>query len=140
MRARTLLVTTSLLTALALAGCAERDDDASGSAPTPTPTATGSEPTASATATEPAGQVVEITIEGHDVTPKGETVDVSRDEPVVIEVHADAPGELHVHSTPEQQIAYQAGHSTHELTFERPGRVEIESHDLHVVIVQLNVR
>ena len=49
-------------------------------------------------------------------------------------------GEFHVHSTPEQEIEYDAGTSEHEITIDRPGVVEVESHEPASVVLQLEVR
>ena len=73
-------------------------------------------------------------------TPSGERVEVPAGEPITLEIEADEAGELHVHSTPEQEIAYDAGSSTHEVTIERPGVVEVESHEPHLVVLQLEAR
>jgi hypothetical protein len=86
-------------------------------------------------------KVIEVTIEGDSVTPNGERVDVAVGQEVVLKVTADAPGEIHVHSTPEQELEYEQG--THELTIQgidRPGTIDVESHALEKVIVQLEVR
>ncbi|MBI2242730.1 MAG: hypothetical protein HYU55_01805 [Nocardioides sp.] len=86
-------------------------------------------------------EVVEVTIEGESVTPNGERVEVAVGQDVELDVTADAPGEIHVHSTPEQELEYEAGEST--LTIEgidKPGTVDVESHNLEKVIVQLEVR
>lgn len=53
---------------------------------------------------------------------------------------ATEAGELHVHSTPEQKIESDAGTSEHELVIDRPGVVEVESHEPDVVLLQLDVR
>ena len=52
---------------------------------------------------------------------------------------ADEPGELHVHSSPEQELEYGAGTTTLKLTLDQPGVVDVESHDPKAVIVQLEV-
>jgi hypothetical protein len=83
------------------------------------------------------GQTIKITFDGDTVEPNGERVKVAVDQPVVLEITADAPGEIHVHSTPEQEIAYDAGTSEHTLTIDKPGIVDVESHDLEKTIVQL---
>ncbi len=83
---------------------------------------------------------VEITFEGGEVTPSGERVDVAVGEPVELVVIADEPGEIHVHSDPEQEIPYDEGTETFEIEISRPGVVEVESHDLDQVIVQLEAR
>ncbi|MCD4526425.1 MULTISPECIES: hypothetical protein [unclassified Nocardioides] len=84
-------------------------------------------------------ETIEITFEGDTVTPNAERVEVGVDQPVDLVVTADEPGEIHVHSDPEQEFAYDAGETTFELAIDRPGVVEVESHDLDVVIVQLEV-
>jgi hypothetical protein len=85
--------------------------------------------------------VIDVTIKGDSVTPNGERVDVAVGQEVLLKVTADAPGEIHVHSTPEQELEYQSG--TQDLTIEamdQPGTVDVESHALEKVIVQLEVR
>ena len=83
------------------------------------------------------GQTIKITFDGDSVEPNGERVKVDVDQPIVLEITADEPGEIHVHSTPEQEIAYDAGTSEHTLTIDTPGVVDVESHDLEKTIVQL---
>jgi hypothetical protein len=134
-----MVVSALLAVTVGLAGCASKDDtDNEATDPTSSPTSTTSdEPT-----TEPTdeGQVIEITIEGDTVDPNGTKVDVEANEPVILDITSDAPGEIHIHSTPEQEIEYDAGQSSHTVTFDRPGVVEVESHTLEKVIVQLQVR
>lgn len=84
--------------------------------------------------------VVEITFENGEVEPNGERVEVGAGEPIDLVVTADEPGSLHVHSDPEQEFAYEAGTETFEIQIDRPGVVEVESHELEQVIVQLEVR
>ena len=74
------------------------------------------------------------------MTPNGERVSVPLGEEIDLVVTADAPGELHVHSTPEQELAYRAGTTTLPLVIDQPGVVEVESHDLEITVVQLEVR
>ncbi len=78
--------------------------------------------------------------EGDDFTPNGERVELGVDQTLVLTIDADEAGELHVHSTPEQEIEYDAGTSEHELVIDRPGVVEVESHEPDVVLLQLEVR
>ena len=53
---------------------------------------------------------------------------------------ADAAGEIHVHRTPEQEYVYGNGTTTLKLTpIDRPGVVEVETHDPQLVVVQLEV-
>jgi hypothetical protein len=137
---RSMLVSALMVAVVGLSGCAGTDDAPDDSS-TETSTGTPTSPTGSATS-EPtdAGQVIDITIKGDTVNPNGKKVDVKANEPVTLNVTADQPGEIHIHSTPEQEIEYAAGESTHTVTFDRPGVVEVESHSLEKVIVQLQVR
>lgn len=84
---------------------------------------------------------VTISIEFRDgtVTPNGDTVEVGAGQPVELRISADEAGEIHVHSSPEQELAYEAGDSTQTITIDNPGTVDVESHDLDQVIVQLHV-
>jgi len=118
---RTATVITVLLCALPmLTGCG---DD------TTAPPASGDDTT----------NTIDIEFSHGTVTPKGERVDVKAGEPVELVVKADKAGELHVHSTPEQELSYGAGTTTLKLTIDQPGLVDVESHDLDVVVVQLEV-
>jgi hypothetical protein len=75
------------------------------------------------------------------VTPNGERVDVAVGQPVEFVVTADAPGEIHVHSDPEQQLEYEKGTTILKLKgFKTAGIIEVESHALEKTIVQLEVR
>lgn len=109
------LMTVPLLAA-GLAACGGDDD----------PTTEGNDP-------------IEVTFEGGDVTPKGERVEVSTGS-VTFTVTADEPGAIHVHSSPEQEFDYESGTHDYEVEIETPGVVEVESHDLDVTIVQLEVK
>ncbi|KAA1418714.1 hypothetical protein F0U44_09465 [Nocardioides humilatus] len=84
---------------------------------------------------------IQITIQDGQVTPNGDRVDVSPGQPIDLEVIADAPGEIHVHSDPEQEFEYDAGTTQlDEFEISRPGIVAVESHTLDQVIVQLEVK
>ena len=126
---------------LVLGGCG---DDSPAAGPTGSPHATHSAtPTPSETANEspaPAGTRIEISITGGSATPNGEVVQAGVGEPITLAVTADTAGALHVHSTPAQELAYDAGTTELTLTIDRPGTVEVESHDLGLVIVKLEVR
>ncbi|WP_322938149.1 cupredoxin domain-containing protein [Nocardioides bizhenqiangii] len=84
--------------------------------------------------------VVQITFENGEVEPNGERIEVVAGQPIDLEVTADEPGEIHIHSDPEQEIPYDTGTETIKIQIDKPGVVEVESHDLDQVIVQLEVR
>jgi hypothetical protein len=85
--------------------------------------------------------VIDITFSGDTVTPNGDRVKVAVGQEVDFLVKADAAGEIHVHSTPEKQLSYNAGTTEIKVgTFSQPGMIEVESHALEKVIVQLQVQ
>lgn len=84
-------------------------------------------------------QSIDITFSGGRVTPAGERVEIAAGQNVDLVVRADEPGKIHVHSDPEQQLEYATGTTTLKMTIDRPGIVEVESHDLGQLIVQLEV-
>jgi hypothetical protein len=83
---------------------------------------------------------VRIEIEGNDVTPNGARLKAEAGDPMVLDIESDRAGELHVHSSPEQELTFGAGESTVEVTVDTPGIVDIEDHETGVVLVQLEVR
>ena len=85
------------------------------------------------------GTTVDITIKNGKVTPHGDRVKAEVGKPVTLKIDADVSGEIHVHSTPEQQIKFDKGSSTKKLTINTPGIVDVEDHALEAVIVQLQV-
>ncbi len=85
-------------------------------------------------------KTIQITFSGDTVEPNGERVEVKAGQEIELVVKADKPGELHVHSNPEQEFEYGAGTTTLTMDpIEEPGVVDVESHHLEVVIVQLEV-
>ena len=126
MRLSSLAAPLALVLALALTSCGGNDD---------------AEPAGSQGATQDGDSVaLTVTRDGDEFTPNGERVELAVDQTLVLTIDADEAGELHVHSTPEQEIAYDAGTSEHELVIDRPGVVEVESHEPDVVLLQLEVR
>ncbi|MBI2243254.1 MAG: hypothetical protein HYU55_04665 [Nocardioides sp.] len=86
-------------------------------------------------------RTIEVTFEGESVAPNGERVEVAVGQDVELDVTADAPGTIHVHSSPEQELQYDAGESTLTIDgIDKPGTVDVESHELEKVVVQLEVR
>jgi predicted small secreted protein len=84
---------------------------------------------------------IPITIKGDSVTPNGQEFDVSVGQPVELDVTADKPGEIHVHSSPEQEFEYDAGSSTIQLKpIQAPGVITVESHTLEKTILKLKVQ
>ena len=129
---------------LALAGCASSSEEPSAkesltatrSAGSPSPEA----PSTSPSAADDSADAIEIEIEGDRVTPSGERVDAKVGEPITLHVKSDRAAELHVHSSPEQELAVKAGESTLTIKINTPGIVEVEEHHSETVVLQLEVR
>ncbi len=103
-------------------------------------TATPSEKASEKPAKKPSGTTINVTFKGDTVKPNGVEKKVKAGKPVTLHIVADKPGELHIHSSPEQEIEYAAGTSDKKLKIDRPGIVEVESHNLDKLIVVLEVR
>jgi ABC-type glycerol-3-phosphate transport system substrate-binding protein len=103
-------------------------------------TACGGSSSSSAGGDLPTKQIA-ITIKGESVTPSGQEYDVAVGQRVEFDVTADKPGEIHVHSSPEQEFEYDAGSSTIALKpIKAPGVVTVESHTLEKTILKLKVQ
>ena len=87
-------------------------------------------------------EVIRVTVADGTVTPADERIEVSPGQPIDIEVTADVEGELHVHSSPEQEFTYggDGATTTIKLQIDRPGVVEIETHDPQQVVATLTVQ
>ena len=131
-------------TALAtITGCSDTSDDSQPAADSPTPTSSPS--TASSTAATPkeqddTGTVIDVRIDGNEITPSGDRVEVRVGEPVTFLIRANRPGGLHVHSEPEQSFDFGSGKSIFKVVIDRPGIVDVEEHEADRVVVQLEVR
>lgn len=134
------LVPLAIVIALAASGCGVDEEPTGEPTPTASDTSSPAEAPSESGSTAGAGTHIAVTFEGDTVEPNGERVQAKAGEEISLDITADAPGEIHVHSSPEQELSYEAGTSTLTLTIEQPGVVEVESHDLDKVIVQLEVR
>jgi hypothetical protein len=122
MRRLVAAIASALLAVVLLAGC-------------------GSSSSSGGTASEQAPKVIDVTINGESVTPNGELVKVSVGQPIELDVTADVPGEIHVHSSPEQEFEYKAGEQTITVDpIKAPGRVEVESHTLEKTLFTLQAQ
>ncbi|HET6627766.1 MAG TPA: hypothetical protein VFG63_15350 [Nocardioidaceae bacterium] len=87
-----------------------------------------------------ADEAIAITIDGDEITPNGERIEVKTGETITLDVTSDRAGALHVHSTPEQELEFDKGETTLELSIDTPGVVDVEEHEADVVVLQLEVR
>jgi hypothetical protein len=122
MRRSAAAIAAALLSASLLAGCGSGSSSATGSDSLPT-------------------KVIDVTFTGESVTPNGELVEVAVGQRIELDVTADKPGEIHVHSSPEQEFQYDQGSSTIVVKpITAPGRVEVESHTLEKTLFTLQAR
>ncbi len=86
-------------------------------------------------------KVIAVSFDGDTVTPNGERVEVETGQDIELQITADVAGEIHVHSSPEQELEYDEGDSTVTIEgIDQPGTVDVESHSPEQIIVQLEVR
>jgi hypothetical protein len=112
----------ALVTSVGLAGCGSDS--------------TGTEDTSK----DASAQTLDVTIKGDAITPTNKRVEVSMGKPLTITIDSDRSGELHVHSSPEEEIAFDKGTTTKKVTFKTPGVIEVEEHVSDTLIAQLEVR
>ncbi|HLN78678.1 MAG TPA: hypothetical protein VK204_16665 [Nocardioidaceae bacterium] len=128
---------------LALSGCASSEEPEPAAKDTPAASASATSDPASSAAPSPSedsGNTIEIKIQGDDVEPSGERVQAKVGEPITLHISSDRDAELHVHSSPEQELEVKPGESTKTLTIDTPGIVEVEEHHTETVMLQLEVR
>jgi hypothetical protein len=130
---RPLIAVGALGLALALGGCG--DDGSSASAPTESPSATPQSPEASTV-----GPTLDVEISGDDVQPSGEQVDATSGDVLLVTVTSDRPGELHVHTSPEQELEFDQGTTELKVELEQPGQVDIEEHESDSLIARVLVK
>jgi hypothetical protein len=121
-------VLVSVIMALAMTGCGSDDSDS------------GSGGTVTAKKDSSGTPSVDVTFKGDTVTPQGGKLEIKAGKPLKLHITADKGGEIHVHSSPEQEIEYDAGTTDKTITIDQPGVVDVESHSLDKLILQLQVR
>ena len=129
--------TSSGTNAPAPAPTASASDQVTSSSAAPTSTPESSDPTSTP---EPSGPTLAIRIEGDKVSPNAQRISVEAGEPITITFTTDRPGELHVHSKPEQYVEFTQGSTKARLVIDTPGLVEVEEHDTSAVVAQIEVR
>jgi hypothetical protein len=84
-------------------------------------------------------QTLKIVFAGCKVSPVAQRIELGLNKSLVLEIHADKVGQLHVHSTPQHSIDFPTGDSTVTLSFSTPGIIDIEDHALGSLIAQVEV-
>ena len=90
--------------------------------------------------TDASAQKLDVSIKGDTITPTNKRIPVNKDEPLTVTITSDRSGELHVHSSPEEEIPFDKGTTTKKLTFKTPGVIEVEEHISDTLVAQLEVR
>jgi hypothetical protein len=146
MRKKLAVLAALVATAPGLTACSDSTSSSADSSPTASESTDAStapssptESSSSSSPSTPSGTTVDITIKNGKVSPNGDRVKAELGKPITLKIDADTAGELHVHATPEQEIAFGKGTSTKKLTIDKPGIVDVEDHELEQVIVQLQV-
>ena len=89
----------------------------------------------------PSRLVIDVTINGGNVTPTNEQLQGAIKEPIVIRVNSDAADELHVHSNPKHTFKVEAKPAqSFQCTVDVPGRVDVELHQLNRTIATIQVQ
>ena len=80
----------------------------------------GSSDSTTKTTTDSSGNAtLDITFKGDTVDPAGTQVKVKAGKPLTLHIVADKPGEIHVHSSPEQELEYAAGTTDKTITLDQ---------------------
>ena len=121
---------------LALAGCAGTDATGASASTSAAATTTASP---SAASSAPAGQRIEVTVRGGQVSGDTGRVPVPVGEVVTLAITSDVADEVHVHGY-DLEAALTPGMPT-ELTFDAtiPGVFEVELHEAGTVLLTLQV-
>jgi hypothetical protein len=128
--------------AAVLTGCAGTDEPVpAASSPSSSSSSPASTSASSAAASAPAaaGQRIEVTVTGGQVTGDTGRVPVSAGEHVTLVVTSDAPDELHVHGYDVGADLAPGTPATVEFDATIPGVFEVELHDAGTLLVSLQV-
>ena len=130
-----------LVLAAAVSGCAGTDAGAAPESSSPAPSSSSSAPT-TATSTapvSPAGQRIEVTVTGGQVSGDTGRVPVAAGEHVVLVVTSDVADELHVHGYDLEAELPPGTPATVEFDATIPGVFEVELHDAGTLLLSLQV-
>jgi len=85
--------------------------------------------------------IIDVFEDNGEITPDdAKVVKVGVGQEIQLNVTSDADDELHVHSDPEHAFEVKAGEDQKfTFTIDSPGTYEIESHELEVTLVKLQV-
>lgn len=141
----TIAVAFTLVLALAACGSSDKDTVPSGdpagatSSVIPSPAASSAAPVSPAAESTDLGLLLTVTIDGEEVSPNAEAIELATGEKLLVEIDSDRAGMLHIHSAPEQFIEYAEGTTNGEIVVNTPGTVEVEDHDTSAVVALIEV-
>ena len=72
--------------------------------------------------------------------PVAEEVRAKAGDVLLVTITSDRAGELHVHSSPEQEVGFEQGTTEVEVELEQPGQVDIEEHASDTLIARVLVK
>ena len=139
---RFLVAAVTLVLAVALGGCgddAQEPQSAASSSSVPEASSSPTRDQGSASPTDGTGTRLAVRIDGDDVSPMAETMELSTGDVLTVEVDANRAGELHVHSSPEQYVEFGDGTTRQRIAFDKPGQVDIEEHQTGVLVARVLV-
>ena len=139
-RDTTTVLSIAITTALVVAECGGGNEGRGGTQASPSATAVNPSDMQDQQA-PPDRLVVDVKIQGGNVTPTNAQLEAGVNEPIVVKVDSDAVDELHVHSNPEHSYEIEAkpGQSF-QFTVAVPGKVDVELHDLNKTVATITVR
>lgn len=139
---------------LSLSACGADSSSEASPADSPTPISTDTsastsgsvsttqtEPTETTETTDPDAVVVEITEQDGQIAADPQIVEAERGQEILLSVDSDAEDEFHLHSEPEQSFEVQtADDQEFAFSIDNGGQYELESHELDILIVKIQVR
>jgi hypothetical protein len=125
--------------ALITAGCG--GSDGGESAPASSPPSTVNPSDMANEQAPPARLVIDVTIQGGNVTPTNEQLQAAVNVQIIVRVNSDVADELHVHSNPEHTFKIEAKPAqSFQFTVDVPGKVDIELHQRKRTIATVQVQ
>ncbi|MFB9606064.1 hypothetical protein ACFFTQ_24140 [Streptomyces roseofulvus] len=88
----------------------------------------------------PAGRTLDIRVTGTTVTPAPSRVEVRKGERITLRVTSDRADTVHVHGYDREAVLAPGAPATLDLTADRTGLFEVETHESGLVLTQLVVR
>jgi hypothetical protein len=82
---------------------------------------------------------VDVTVDGDTVSPTNKQLEIGVGDTVTLHVTADRAGELHVHSSPEQELDFEKGETDLPITLDKPGSIDVEEHDSETLVLRILV-